>query len=80
MTLIDDIHKLFNVPDSENCGIKSCFLLDEECKNELNSAYIKVNQKSITANINVKNGYSQAFCIKCENEFKTVEVKGFTQK
>ena len=41
---------------------------------------VKLSLQKITANVNEKNGYSQAFCVKCLNDFATVEVKGFTLK
>ena len=40
VTLIADTHKLVTIADTSNCGVKSCSLLDELCKVDLDKAQL----------------------------------------
>jgi hypothetical protein len=77
VTIIEDTHVLFKTVDDTNCAAKTCELLDEKCAKTLVSDNVKMVEKTITANVDKKKGYIQAFCLKCVNTYKSAEI-GFT--
>jgi len=73
--VLDAVNFFFKNSKTATCGISKCELLMPGCKDPYTGDKLSISDQfpyTLSAVLNIKGGYQDKFCFKCQNDKSTV--------